>query len=270
METAAAPRLVMDTVTLQSKYLKREVAINLYLPNDIKDTARINLLLINDGQDLPVMGFEPMLTQLLADHRIEPVLAVGITAGTHRIQEYGIAAKKDYLGRGARAAQYTRFILNELIPFVKKTYNIPQFNEMAFAGFSLGGLSALDIVWSHPGVFSKVGVFSGSLWWRSVDQLDKKYDDNKHRIMQQRIRRGKYSPGLTFFFECGKLDESGDRNNNGIIDSIDDTLDHINELLKKGYKREDITYLELEDGRHDVATWGKAMPAFLQWGWGRD
>ncbi|MCH5600680.1 alpha/beta hydrolase-fold protein [Niabella ginsengisoli] len=155
-------------------------------------------------------------------------------------------------------------------PFCKKTYNVPTFKETAFAGFSLGGLSALDIVWNHPDIFSKVGVFSGSLWWRSLDQSDKKYDDNKHRIMQQQIRKGNFSPDLKFFFECGKLDESGDRNNNGIIDSIDDTLDHIKELFDKGYKPTDITYLELDEGRHDVQTWGKAMPVFLKWGWGRN
>lgn len=86
--------------------------------------------------------------------------------------------------------------------------------------------------------------------------------------MQQQIRKGEYAPGLKFFFECGRMDESGDRNNNGIIDSIDDTLDHIKELRDKGYNPEDIFYLELEDGKHDVPTWGLAMPVFLKWGWG--
>ena len=66
----------------------------------------------------------------------------------------------------------------------------------------------------------------------------------------------------------GTHDETSDRNNNGIIDSIDDTLDLIRELEAKGYQRKtDIEYLELADGRHDVPTWGRAMPAFLQWGW---
>jgi hypothetical protein len=61
------------------------------------------------------------------------------------------------------------------------------------------------------------------------------------------------------------LDEKADRNNNGIIDSIDDTISLIDELTAKGYSREkDIVYLELADGRHDVPTWGRAFPAFLQ------
>ena len=31
---------------------------------------------------------------------------------------------------------------------------------------------------------------------------------------------------------------------------------------------EHIRFLELTEGRHDVATWAKAFPDFLKWGWG--
>ena len=66
------------------------------------------------------------------------------------------------------------------------------------------------------------------------------------------------------------MDEIKDRNQNGIIDSIDDTLDIIKELEIKGYENgKDIYYLELKDGRHDVETWGKALPVFLKWGWSK-
>ena len=87
--------------------------------------------------------------------------------------------------------------------------------------------------------------------------------------MHNQIRNGIYVPWLKFFFETGTLDETADRNKNGIIDSIDDTLSLIEELVKKGYDpAEDIRYLEIKDGRHDVETWGRAFPEFLKWGWG--
>ena len=38
---------------------------------------------------------------------------------------------------------------------------IEKFKTKAIAGFSLGGLSAIDTAWSNPGIFSIVGVFSG-------------------------------------------------------------------------------------------------------------
>jgi enterochelin esterase-like enzyme len=156
--------------------------------------------------------------------------------------------------------------MEELLPFLQKKYKVSKFKSQSFAGFSLGGLTAIDIVWSHPEEFTYAGVFSGSLWWRSVDQTEKEYDDHKHRIIHQRIREGVHHAGLKFFFQCGNKDESRDRNQNGIIDSIDDTLDLVNELRLKGYRiGEDIAYLELEDGHHNIATWARAMPVFLRW-----
>ena len=128
---------------------------------------------------------------------------------------------------------------------------------------------ALDIVWNYPDEFSTAGVCSGSLWWRSIDHKHENYEDQVHRIMHQQIKRGSYQR-LKFFFSTGSLDESHDRNNNGVIDSIDDTLSLIDDLESLGYKREqDIRYINYEDGRHDIATWARAMPEFLKWGWGK-
>jgi hypothetical protein len=89
--------------------------------------------------------------------------------------------------------------------------------------------------------------------------------------MHRQIRNGKFHPGLRFYFTTGSLDETADRNNNGIIDSIDDTLDLLKELKKLGYDSEyEIKYINYKDGKHNVQTWGKAMPGFLLWGWGSD
>lgn len=71
-----------------------------------------------------------------------------------------------------------------------------------------------------------------------------------------------------FWFQCGTLDEDEDRNNNGVIDAIDDTMDMIKALQSKGFSDEYIRYIEIEDGEHDPRTWGKAMPDFLIWTFG--
>jgi enterochelin esterase-like enzyme len=258
--------ILVERTVLTSELLEREVIVDFYLPVNVEHPENMSLLLVNDGQDLPDMPFEEILNDLLQQELIEPVLCVGIHCGPDRKMEYGVAGKPDYKGRGAKAKAYTNFVFNELLPHVHETYNIPSFKEKSFAGFSLGGLSALDIVWNHPHEFANVGVFSGSLWWRSKGYKED-YDDNKHRIMHQQIKKGEFYPWLKFFFECGALDEKADRNKNGVIDAIDDTLDLIKELQNVGYTDEHIKYLELEDGRHDVPTWGRAFPDFLEWGW---
>jgi enterochelin esterase-like enzyme len=262
--------VLVENAVIKSLELGREVKIDFYLPLNVTDPSQMSLLLINDGQNMEELGFEPLLEKLYANEAIEPLLCVAIHCGEDRKMEYGVAGEPDYLGRGAKAAAYTAFIFEELLPYIKTTYRLSSFKEKAFAGFSLGGLSALDIVWNHPSVFKKTGIFSASLWWRSIDQTEKEYDDDKHRIIHQQIRKGNYQPGLKFFLQCGNKDETMDRNHNGVIDSIDDTLDLIKELVKKGYDKEkDIHYLEMPEGRHDVPTWGLAMPEFLKWGWGK-
>ena len=270
MQAANVSAILVENASIKSRFLQREVKIDFYLSMNITDLLQMSLLLINDGQDMEKAGLQKILEQLYSEKIIGPLLCVAIHAGAERKMEYGVVSQKDYKGRGAKAGLYTSFIMEELIPFIKDKYMISSFFEKSFAGFSLGGLSALDIVWNYPDEFKRAGVFSGSFWWRSVDQTDKSYDDDKHRIIQQQIRNGKFHPGLKFFFQCGNMDETRDRNQNGIIDSIDDTLDVIKELEAKGYERgKDIYYIELKDGRHDVATWGRALPVFLKWGWGK-
>jgi enterochelin esterase-like enzyme len=269
MQLANESGILTENEHIKSRHLQREVKVEFFLPRSGLDSSSLSLLLINDGQDMERMKFESILDKLYADQAIEPILYAAIHASAERKMEYGTQEEPDYKGRGAKAGQYTLFVFEELLPFIRKKYGLTSFKEKAFAGFSLGGLSALDIVWNRPGEFSKVGVFSASLWWRSTDQYDNTYDDDMHRIMHQQVRQGKYAPWLKFFFQCGNMDETKDRNKNGIIDSIDDTQDLIKELVTKGYDREkDIYYLELKDGHHDVYTWGRAMPEFLKWGWG--
>ena len=268
MVTTELAGLVTEQNRITSHFLEREVVIDFYVPKNFTKRAA-SLLLINDGQDLSTMNFAGILNPLLQKRQIQAVLCVGIHAGD-RMNEYGTANRPDYAGRGYKASQYTQFILQELLPYIQEKFRIDQFKRKSFAGFSLGGLSALDIVWNYPQVFTIAGVFSGSLWWRSKD-LNDGYNDDTDRIMHQQILNGKYYSHLRFYFTTGSFDETSDRNNNGVIDSIDDTLDLITELKKKGYKGANkIKYINIEDGYHDVATWGRAMPHFLLWafGWG--
>ncbi len=262
---------LFGTHVISSKNVGRQVIINTYLPPIHLRSEKISLLLVNDGQDLLTMQFEQIIRQLYDENTITPLFCVAIHCSTDRKNEYGTAKYLDYMGRGTKALFYQQFIMEELIPFLLDEYPEIKWQNKSFCGFSLGGLNALDIVWNHPAEFVFAGIFSGSLWWRNVSQNDPGFDEKNHRIMHNQIRNGNYHPGLKFFFETGTRDEKADRNNNGIIDSIDDTLSLIEELVAKGYDPgTDIRYLELKDGRHDVQTWGKAFPEFLKWGWGRN
>lgn len=261
--------LQIEQTVLYSEFLGRDVIVDIYLPVKNVDTKEVDLLLINDGQDLRKMDFAAILDRLVTAGGVSPMTCVGIHCGPDRMNEYGTICRVDYKGRGAKAGLYNKFIFGELLPFLKDEFNISSFRQKSYAGFSLGGLSALDMVWNHPHEFTKVGVFSGSLWWRRRGYEEEGYDADKDRIMHLQVQKGRHFPWLKFFFECGLLDETADRNNNGVIDSVDDVRDLIEDLKAIGYTDEQIYSLELEDGEHNIETWARAFPKFLQWGWGR-
>ena len=255
-------------ITLISEQLKREVTITLLMPEGYETAAPVSLLLLNDGQEAENLRLKDTLESLYNTYRIKPLLVAAIHAGDDRIQEYGTAGIPDFKQRGSKAAAYAKFIVTELLPLIKKETGISDFETTAFAGFSLGGLSAMDIAWHYPELFNKTGVFSGSFWWRSRE-LGKGYTDND-RIMHSIIKNTAGKPDLKFWLQTGTKDEVADRNKNGIIDSIDDTVDLIRELENKGYTRPaDIQYLEMVGGAHNVETWTEAMPKFLVWAFGR-
>jgi enterochelin esterase family protein len=259
-----ATPVIETTLILTSALLNREVTCTLFLPQGI---APQGLLVFNDGQDAEKLQLKTTLEFQYERYGINPLLVVAIHAGEERIQEYGVAGHPDFKDRGAKADVYTNFITEELLPAVYKETGFSKFKTTAYAGFSLGGLSALDITWNHPEIFNKVGVFSGSFWWRSKD-LTEGYTD-KDRIAHGLINSAAAKPDLKFWLQTGTADETADRNQNGIIDSIDDTVDFIKELEAKGYNRPaDIQYLEMVGGEHNPATWAKAMPKFLCWAFG--
>lgn len=258
------PEIIITAHTVESTYLSRNVGFEIFLPGNLLGNEKLNLLLLNDGQDAAGLKVQQTLSELYFKEKTAAVAVVAIKASKDRVEEYGVANEPDFLGRGSKAADYTAFILNELLPLVDNLIEFPINGKRAFAGFSLGGLSAFDIVWNNDDVFDIAGVLSGSFWWRKKDLKDG-YEDSD-RIMHQVISSSNIKPEVKFWLMTGTDDEKADRNKNCIIDSIDDTIDVIKELLKKGYKRpNDIFYYEMVGGEHNVLTWSKALPAFLTW-----
>ena len=253
---------------VQSKLLNRIVDVHLLIPEG--DHEKYPLLLLNDGQDIESLKIKSIITDLVSRNEITPMIVAGVVAGD-RLQEYGVASQKDYLKRGGKAKAYSAYLTTELLPYLIYKYPIePTATGRTIAGCSMGGLSAMDIAWNNPDLFEKVGVFSGSFWWRKRNSQSSFYSDQRDRIMHSEIKSGKKKENLKFWFQTGTQDENSDRNKNGVIDSIDDTLDLIVELTKKGYRPfHDIQYYEVKDGKHNLETWSEAMPEFLKWAFGK-
>ena len=253
-----------------SKSLGRKVAFRLVAPSVYKDSQkRFPVLMMNDGQDYTAMSLEKTLTKAFASECVTPFIYIGVECNEDRMHEYGTASSPDFKGRGGKAMQYSTFVIEEFIPFLKEEFKVSMDGkDWVYCGMSLGGLSAFDIAYNNSEHFGKVGVFSGSFWWRKRAYVP--YDiADRSRIILDVIKNSGFYPHLKFWFQCGTDDEKADRNKNGVIDAIDDTHDVIKELKLKGYTNpRDITYLEVKGGKHDLPTWGNVFPQFIEWAFG--
>jgi enterochelin esterase-like enzyme len=266
---SACKRVKQNDDNLYSKHLQRNVKLHIIHTPPPSDRSLFNLLILNDGQDIDKLRVKETMDSLNKEGKLQPLVVIGVEAGD-RMQEYGVSDKPDYLGRGSKAALYDAFINDELYPYAKKESGVRKFQSVVIAGCSLGGLSAFDIAWNHPDKISKVGVFSGSFWWRDKSTDDSSYSDEKNRIMYSKLKASRKKPGLQYWFYAGAAEEKGDRDKDSIIDVIDDTKDIINLLGKKNVvASEGIVYIESPNGIHDYSSWSKVFPEFLTWAFGQ-
>jgi len=253
-----------------SRHLQHAVPLTVISTPIPENKSSLNLIIFNDGQDFGELGIRKTIDSLWNKHLIKPLVVVGISAG-NRTREYGVAGKPDYQQRGDRADKYAQFVVNELYPFIKKKSGVRSFNQVIIAGCSQGGLSAFDIAWNNANRFNKVGVFSGSFWWRDKDANDPEYSDSLNRIMIAQIRSSRKRPDLKMWFYVGDQEEKADRDQDGVIDAVDDTRDLIQVLkTKKSISSSDIQFVESSVGRHDYTAWRKHLPEFLIWAVGKD
>jgi predicted alpha/beta superfamily hydrolase len=171
---------------IDSEALKRRRTIRVWLPDayGAEPNARFDVLYMQDGQncfDRATSAFgreweiDETLTKLIAEKAVRPLIVVGIdNGGAERVEEYTYekasatapAGGGALRQRGGRGAEYARFLLTEVKPFVEKQYRVNTGQAHAFiGGSSLGGLVSLEIARRHSGTFGGVIAMSPTLRW---------------------------------------------------------------------------------------------------------
>lgn len=167
----------------RSRTLNNERTLAVYLPPDYtrRPTARYPVLYMHDGQNLfdamtSFLGVEWQADEhaerLIAADRIEPIIIVGIYNSPERMNEYTPQADPQR-GAGGRGRQYARFLVEEVKPFIDRTYRTrPDRKNTAVAGSSLGGLISLYLAREHHEIFSQCGAVSPALMWADAALLN--------------------------------------------------------------------------------------------------
>jgi enterochelin esterase-like enzyme len=231
-------------------------------------TDEYPVIYMHDGQWLSDERVPETLEWLLSQGLVPRLVVVAIHATSDRIAEYGVAGTPCPCGGqplGARADNFQGFVVDDLMPQIEANYRVMTGPEnTSVMGFSLGGLSAMDLVWRRDDLFGTIGGFSSSFWYYSNDT-----NSFGSRVIHQLVRNGEHHPGQRFWFEAGTRDTLADRDIDGVNDQIEDALDLVAELQNKGYVfGSEVNYFEVDGGFHNNETVAHAIPHFLQWAYG--
>lgn len=164
-----------------SKILRNR-SLYVLLPKDYESsTKRYPVVYMHDGQNMfddstsanGEWHFDEVLEGLVDSNRIPQVIVVGMAVdGSYRIEEYTPTPiqRQNLQGApislGGKAATHAQMLVEEIKPFIDKTYRTLQDRDnTTLGGSSLGGLATIFTGATYPQIFGKLFVISPSIWW---------------------------------------------------------------------------------------------------------
>ena len=226
-----------------------------YLPPQYaqEPERRFAVLYMQDGQNVfdgataflagKEWEVDETVERLSREGRIEPLIVVAVdNGGPRRAFEYTPtrdARAKD----GGGADVYGHVLLDELKPWVDRTYRtLPGPGHTGIAGSSLGALAALYLGLEHPDVFGRIAALSPSVWW----------DD---RWILRFVAALPSRPETRIWTDIGTAEGK---------DAAPDARALRDALVRKGWREGlDLRYVEAVGAVHNETAWAKRMPGVL-------
>lgn len=246
---------IPDTITGKFVHIKnfdandiqdRDIIVWLPPDYDSTDTKKYPVLYMHDGQNI----FNPATSSLGFDWRIDEIadslirvneipslIVVGIYNSGRRFYEYSNTDEGN---------RYMKFLINELKPFIDKTFKtLPDRDNTFVGGSSMGGLISFMLGWEYPEIFSRMICVSPAFKIRNVDYVSavKRYSGEKKE--------------LKIYIDNGGL---------GLESELQKGIDEMLEVLTaKGFKiNKDIIWIKDSNAEHNEIAWSKRAPVFLK------
>jgi predicted alpha/beta superfamily hydrolase len=238
----------------ESKILGNTRELTIYLPPgyDEHPDRRYPVLYMQDGQNLfdaerSYVPGQPWRLQEAADAAIgertaSPMIIVGVDhAGVGRLDEYTPARDEKHNG-GGRADDYARMLVEELKPLIDGRFRtLPDRENTAIGGSSLGGLATLHAVMQQRDVFGRGAAMSPSVWWsdRAILREVDEYEGDPPRLW---------------------LDIGGREG----LEALNDARALRDKLAAKGWREETFQYYEDRRADHSERAWAKRVRLVLE------
>jgi predicted alpha/beta superfamily hydrolase len=209
----AAPLIIGETFTIDSKILSETRRINVYIPPSYAESpdVRLPVLYMPDGGVAEDFLHVAGLVQVsVGNGTMRPFLLVGIENTQRRRDMTGPTENegdKKIAPRVGGSEAFRKFFRDELMPRVRGRYRTTA--ETAIVGESLAGLFVVETFLLEPDLFDTYIAFDPSLWW------------NDQKLVREASRRLGARPGLkkTLYFAT-----SGERGIADIAQRLGDVL----------------------------------------------
>jgi enterochelin esterase-like enzyme len=214
------------------------------------------LLLLHDGQNLfdaarafngQTWHVQETADALIASRAIPPLVIAGIDHGAEaRVRDYTPTAGNQP-GAG-QLARHTRFVLDEVVPFLAHAYAVrTDADGLGLGGSSLGGLATIGMAIGAPGRFSRLIVMSPSIWW-------------DRRAVLRPLRRESLVPLPRIWIDAGAKEG---------LRTVRDARDLADLLRPPGADGDGPVHFELDpDGDHSEASWARRLGPALRFCYG--
>jgi len=231
-----------------------------YVPAQYDPAQPTAVMVFNDGQAMKVepgdVQAQNVLDNLIFRGEIPVMLGVFINPG--RRPDQPEPNPRDWGDRTSNRAdeynpptdKYARVIVEELMPALKKEFNIsPDPDLHGIMGSSSGGCAAFAVAWFRPNDFRKVITFVGSF-----TSIRGEY------IYPELVAESEKKP-IRIFMQDGRNDNRRPGNPNG--DWFYQNVRLMNALTKKGYE---VNYA-WGIGNHGQKQGGAIFPEMMRWLW---
>lgn len=225
----------------------------LYVPAQYDAAHPPGLMIFQDGhtyiaEDGP-FRVPIVLDNLIHQGKLPPLVALFINPGHHgsTLPENGWAASNRSYEYDSLGEEYSRFLIEELIPEVEKTYTLANDPKMrGLCGISSGGICAFTAAWQRPDYFHKVLSHVGSF-------ADIRGGHNYPTMIRKWAKRD-----IRVFLQAGRND----------LDVIHGNWYLSNLQMEAALKYRSYDYKFVEgDGGHNGEHGGMILPESLEWLW---
>ena len=265
-----------------------ERAIYVYLPPDyFTSDNSYPVIYFHDGNMVFSTNgahdshYDRVLDHLFKTGETEGIIAVGIDSSDNRWDEYSpwVNENMDIWGghnsnqvEGGEGDAYLDFIIGTLKPVIDTRYRtLPDRENTAIGGFSMGGLISIYAGLKYPDVFSKVMAQSTAVWFAEADRAWLSNNQLIRHIEQQRV-----PDNVKFYLDIGTnewpdepmplTDASGNPLTYPFVWK-NGTDAAFNALATHGVPQENLFLLVEEGAGHLPSAWhGRFMDAML-WLW---